>query len=216
MHGAMRGGSAPESLEGAATEGQAALPAPIPTEAPKGEAPPPGGAVPHDVTGTISTTPPPSAGAAVVYLEDAPIVPGVGAHAVVDNRSMSFIPFVAVVAAGGRVVFTNADPFPHNVFSPDNERFNIGLVPPKGSVAHVFSTPGAYTLLCNLHPNMLGYLVVTPSSYFAKANAKGQYALKGVPAGTYKMTAWAPRQQTVTQSVTIKDGDVTVDFTLHR
>jgi plastocyanin len=169
-----------------------------------------------NVTGTVTTTPARSAGAAVVYLEDAPVVANRGTSAAIDNKGMSFIPFVTVVAAGGRVLFNNSDPFPHNVFSPDNERFNLGMIAQKGASAHVFKTPGVYSLLCNLHPNMLGYIVVTPSSYFAKANGKGQFTVKDVPAGTYKITAWAPRQQLVTQSITVKDADVTADFALHR
>ena len=40
--------------------------------------------------------------------------------------------------------------------------------------------------------------------------------MKHVPSGTYKITAWAPRQTPVTQSVTVADGDVTVNFDLHR
>jgi Carboxypeptidase regulatory-like domain len=58
---------------------------------------------------------------------------------------------------------------------------------------------------------------VTPSSYFAKTDGKGQYRMKDVPSGTYQMSAWAPRQAKVTQPITVKDGtDVTLDFELHR
>jgi len=151
-----------------------------------------------------------------VYLEDAGIVPKRGSIAGIDNHGMSFNPYVTVVTTGGRVVFSNSDPFPHNVFSPDNERFNLGTVQMKGSTAHTFKTAGVYSLLCNLHPNMLGYVVVSPSSYFAKANAKGQFIIKDVPPGTYKITAWAPRLATLTQSIAVKDADVTADFALHR
>jgi hypothetical protein len=121
-----------------------------------------------------------------------------------------------VVAEGGRVVFTNEDPFPHNVFSPDNEKFNMGNVPQHGAHQRVFHAPGPYTLLCNLHPGMLGYLLVTPSTWWAKTDAKGKFDMKHVPNGTYKVTAWAPRQAPVTQSVSVTDGDVTVNFDLHR
>jgi len=82
--------------------------------------------------------------------------------------------------------------------------------------SHVFPNAGNYALLCNVHPAMLGYLVVTPSSYYAKADAQGHFAIKGVPPGTYKVTAWAPRQKTITQTVTLKDTDVTTNFELHR
>jgi hypothetical protein len=63
---------------------------------------------------------------------------------------------------------------------------------------------------------MLGYLLVTPSTWFARTDAKGNFSMKHVPAGTYKVTAWAPRQAPVTQTVTVADGDVNVHFDLHR
>ncbi len=226
-------GPAPPSAASAAAA--AFVPSAPPTPAPCPSAPVAGNAVPtrvdatsmppaptpsvaaaHAISGTVTTVPAHGFATAVVYLEDAGVVPERGASAVVDNRGMSFAPYITVVAAGGRVVFSNSDPFPHNVFSPDNERFNLGMVPMKGSTAHAFKTPGVYTLLCNLHPNMLGYVVVSPSSYFAKANAKGQFAIKDVPAGAYKITAWAPRLKPVTEPIVIKDTDVTLDFALHR
>ena len=205
----------PNSPEPAADSSAAAAAAPAAVQAPvAGTAAPASGA--QSIVGTVTTVPARAAGTAVVYLEDAGIVPSRGALAGVDNHGMSFIPYITVVAAGGRVVFSNSDPFPHNVFSPDNERFNLGTVQMKGSSAHAFKTPGVYSLLCNLHPNMLGFVVVSPSSYFAKANAKGQFTIKDVPPGTYKITAWAPRLPTATQSIVVGGADVTTDFALHR
>jgi len=167
------------------------------------------------LSGTVTTTPAAAAANAVVYLEDAPIEPTAKMSATVDNRQMTFAPFLAVVPVGGHVVFHNSDPFPHNVFSPDNDKFNIGVIAQGAATSHTFKTPGKYTLLCNLHPGMIGYVIVLPSSYFAKSDAKGHYTIKDVPPGTYKVTAWAPRQQPVTQSSKV-DGDVTLDFQLHR
>lgn len=169
------------------------------------------------ITGVVATVPKGVAANAVVYIEDAPIEPSAKMTANVDNRTMTFIPFVTVIPAGGRVVFHDSDPFPHNVFSPDAEKFNMGTISQGQVIAHAFKNAGAYTLLCNLHPGMLGYVVVSPSSYFGKADARGHYTIKDVPAGTYKVTAWAPRQIPVTQSVTVKGGsEATLDFELHR
>jgi len=181
-----------------------------------GGAPAPAAVTHANITGHVTTQPPKLAPHAVVWLDDAPKDPTRGMVARIDNRGMTYAPFVQVVAAGGKVSFGNSDPFPHNVFSPDNEKFNMGQIAPRQARSHVFDKPGTYSLLCNLHPNMLGYLVVTPSSYFAKADAKGHFTIKDVPAGTYQITAWAPRQKTVTQPVTIKDGDASVSFELHR
>ena len=153
---------------------------------------------------------------AVVYLEDAPIEPTAKMTALIDNKTMAFMPFVTVIPVGGKVTFKNDDPFPHNVFSPDAEKFNMGTISQHQAMIHGFPKAGAYTLLCNLHPGMLGYLIVAPSSYFAKTDAKGHYTIKAVPPGTYKATAWAARLPTVTQPVVVKSGDATLDFDLHR
>ena len=168
------------------------------------------------ITGTLTTTPAAAAATAVVYLEDGPIEPNAKMSVTVDNSKMSFYPYVAVIPVGGKVIFHNSDPFPHNVFSPDGEKFNMGNIPQNGAHQRVFHTPGPFTLLCNLHPGMLGYLLVTPSTWWAKTDAKGKFVMKHVPSGTYKVTAWAPRQAPITQSVTVAEGDVTINFDLHR
>jgi plastocyanin len=193
-------GGAP--TEGGAATVAAATPAPVIAAA--------------SIAGSVTTVPKAAAASAVVYLEDAPVDPAAKMSASITNRMMTFSPFVAVVPVGGKAIFRNEDPFPHNVFSPDNEKFNMGIIPQRAAAVRVMKSAGTYTLLCNLHPGMLGYLVVSPSSYFAKADAQGRFAIKNVPPGTYKATAWAPRQQPVTQSVTVKDGDASINFELHR
>jgi len=168
------------------------------------------------VMGTVTTTPASSAANAVIYLEDGPIEPTAKMGATIDNHQMTFAPFVAVIPTGGHVAFHNSDPFPHNVFSPDHEKFNLGNIAQGTSAVRTFKKPGAYTLLCNLHPGMIGYVLVSPSSYFAKADSKGHFTIKDVPAGSYQLTAWAPRQQPVTQPVRVDAAEATVNFELHR
>jgi plastocyanin len=191
---------------GSASGEPAPLPVP-PTSVPRG-----------NIVGAVTTKPAGLQSTAVVYLEDGPKEdsPSHLQTVTIENRAMNFIPFVSVAGEGAKVVFSNADPFPHNVFSPDNEKFNLGNIPQNGARVRSFKNPGAYSLLCNLHPGMLGYLLVTPSTWYARANAKGSFVMKHVPNGTYKVTAWAPREAPLTQSVTVADGDVTVNFDLHR
>lgn len=198
--------AAPPASASASASAEAALPVP-PKSIPRG-----------NIVGVITTKPVGLQAQAIVYLEDGPTedVPSHGQTVTIENRAMNFIPFVSVAAVGAKVVFANTDPFPHNVFSPDNDKFNMGNIPQNGAHVRTFKSPGAYTLLCNLHPGMLGYLVVTPSTWFARGDAKGKYLMKHVPSGTYKLTAWAPRQAPVTQPVTVADGDVTVNFDMHR
>jgi plastocyanin len=181
-------------------------------------APAPAADAVFDITGAVATKPASARSSAVVYLEDGPKRDDEARHPVsIVNQQMRFAPFVAVTEVGSKVAFVNGDPFPHNIFSPDNEKFNLGMIPQKSTRTREFATAGAYSLLCNLHPNMLGYLLVVPNGgWYAKADAAGQYAIKRVPKGTYKVTAWAPRQVAVTQTVTVGDGDAKVDFDLHR
>lgn len=150
---------------------------------------------------------------AVVYLQNGPKGPSV--DATINNKQMNFVPEVAVVTVGGKVKFTNSDPFPHNVFSPDHEKFDLGMIQQHGVASKSFEKLGVYTLLCNLHPNMKGYVVVVPSSHFAKVDAKGNFTIKDIPVGTYQVTAWAPHVKVETQNVTV-GANTTVKFDLHR
>ncbi|MFO0566863.1 MAG: plastocyanin/azurin family copper-binding protein [Polyangiaceae bacterium] len=171
----------------------------------------PAGPSKFNITGTVTSGGKP-AKFAVVYLEDAPKDPTRGMKASVDQRMMMFIPYTAVVAAGGAITFVNSDPFPHNVFSPGSEKFDLGTIPKGGVGRYTFKKPGAYTLLCNVHPGMIGYVYAAPSSYFATANVKGQFTIKQVPEGTYKINAWAPKMQGQAKSVSVKGAEASVDL----
>jgi hypothetical protein len=44
-----------------------------------------------------------------------------------------------------------------------------------------FDTPGVVPLLCNVHPEMSGYIIVTPTSYFAETGDSGNLKIANVP-----------------------------------
>jgi len=199
-------GGAPEAVA-TADAGVAAKPG----EAPAAAAAPAAGGGQFNITGVVTSGGKP-AKFAVVFLEDGPKDPKRGMKTTVDQRMMMFLPYTAVVAAGGAATFVNSDPFPHNVFSPNNEKFDLGTIPKGGVGRYVFKKPGAYTLLCNVHPGMLGYIYAAPSSYFATADVKGKFTIKQVPDGTYKINAWAPKMQGQAKSVTVKGAEASVDL----
>ena len=155
-------------------------------------------------------------GGGVVYIADASAKrPGAPTSATINIREKEFTPFIAVITAGSTIEFGNVDPLTHHIFSPDGEKWDTGNLPQQGTVGRTFDSPGAYTLLCNFHPEMLGYLLVIPSSYFGMVGTDGKYALTGVPPGTYQLTAWVPRLESTTQSVTVTaSGDATANFEL--
>ena len=169
------------------------------------------------IAGTVTFTPETTRkGAGVVYLEDAPKAPGVAAKVEVDVKNKEFAPFIAVVTSGGTVTFANRDALTHHVFSPDLPGWDTGYLRKDDSVSRRFDAPGPVALLCNIHPEMIGYLLVIPSTLFGSLGPDGKYAIANVPPGTYRATAWSPRTPTVTQSVTVgASGSVTANFELH-
>jgi plastocyanin/mono/diheme cytochrome c family protein len=193
------------------------------TPAPSEAAPPPAASAPApapspsvepgDIVGTVKLPSGKPARWAVVYLEDGPREDAKPATAWIDNRQMVFAPYVSVVTVGGRVTFHNSDPFPHNVFAVAPERFDMGLLQSGEARSRVFTKTGGYALLCNMHPSMLAYLFVSPSSVHAIADGNGAYRLKGVPGGSWRIGAWAPRMKAV-EAVTVSGGELTVDLTL--
>jgi len=151
----------------------------------------------------------------VVYLEDAPRQPGVATTADVYIHHKDFTPFIAVVAAGGTVTFGNRDALTHHMFSPELPGWDTGYLQQDGTVARRFDAPGAISLLCNIHPEMIGYLLVVPSTSFALVAPDGKYAISDVPPGTYRATFWAPRAAPFTWPVTVTaDGVATANFEL--
>ena len=192
-------------------------PAPVtPAAAPPAVAPaaplPPG----PRIVGTVATNPPNAVrDGAIVYLEDGPKKADAPMTASIDIRDKLFTPFIQVVPVGGTVTFGNRDALTHHVFSPDIAQWDTGYLQKDQTVSRKFDAPGTFALLCNIHPEMIGYLAVVPSGYFARVGADGKYALGGLPPGTYKVTAWAPRQVAASQSVTVPaSGEATANFEL--
>jgi plastocyanin len=166
-------------------------------------------------TVVVSSTGKPPTGGGVVYLEDAPKQPGVATTATVDVHNKEFSPFIAVITTGGTVTFGNKDALTHHVFSPDLQKWDTGYLKKNETAGRTFDTPGPIALLCNIHPEMLGYVLVIPSTYFGKLGPDGKYLIADVPPGTYKATAWSPGIPTTTQSVTVApDSATTAGFEL--
>ncbi len=151
----------------------------------------------------------------VVFLEDALKQPGVATTAAINVDHKQFSPFISVITTGGTATFGNKDALTHHVFSPDVQKWDTGYLEQNETAARTFDAPGPVSLLCNIHPEMLGYLLVIPSTYFGTLGPSGEYAIADVPAGTYRVTAWSPRLPTATQSVTVgPTGVATANFEL--
>jgi plastocyanin len=179
------------------------------------------GAAGSTVSGTVKISGLASNADAVVYVQQAPGTFPAGKPADMDQRKMQFLPHVLPIVAGTPVKFLNSDPTPHNVFSPDNEKYNLGTWPQGQTKDYVFSKcakpPCVYTQLCRVHPEMEGYIVVLQNPFFAVTGKDGHYQIDNVPPGTYTLAVWHSKAKTQPKPVTVEAGKpVNVDFTLGR
>lgn len=157
-------------------------------------------------------------GTSVVWL-DTPgkAFPAADKHVVVDQRNLMFQPHIVVVQAGTTVDFLNSDNVAHNVFWPaisgdKKAAHNLGTWPKGEKKPFKFDKPGVVPLLCNVHPEMSGYVIVTPSPYFAQTDASGNYTIPNVPDGNYTITVWHEGAKPVSKTITVK-GDAKEDLT---
>lgn len=111
----------------------------------------------------------------------------------IDQRTKEFTPRILPVLAGTTVHFHNSDGFEHNVNSPDGEEFDLGNWGKGQHRPYTFKQAGVYTLLCRVHPEMVGYAVVTSTPYFAVTDLEGNFRISDVPAGSWKLKVWNER-----------------------
>ncbi len=159
---------------------------------------------------------------AVVYIEKVPgkTFPAPKTHAKIDQHNMTFKPRVLAVLTGTTVDFLNSDDVLHNVYSPDkcDGKFNLGSWPKGQTKSMTFSQPGCFaTLLCNVHPEMQGTVVVLETPYSAVTGADGSFSIKGVPAGKYTLKIWHEKLKAPAQQITVTEsGDCEVTFSISR
>ena len=161
-------------------------------------------------------------GESVVYVEAiaGKTFPAPTARPVIDQKGLMFSPHIVAVEQGTTVDFLNSDKVAHNVFWPSvggNKKLthNLGTWPQGEKRPFKFDNPGAIALLCNVHPEMSGYIVVSPTPYFAVSDKSGAYKIENVPDGSYTVTAWHEGAKNSTKPVAVA-GDGKADFTLSK
>lgn len=176
-----------------------------------------------DIKGKVSVQGLKSAENIAVYVDTIPDkkfdVPT--AKPVVDQAKMTFSPHLTVVPVGTTVEFLNSDPVGHNVYWPSvsgNKKLahNLGTWPKGEKKSFQFNDPGVVSLLCNVHPEMNGYILVSPTPYFAVTDKSGDYEIKNVPAGKYTLKTWSEDGKVTTQAVEVTASGVTVDLTVKK
>jgi plastocyanin len=169
------------------------------------------------ITGKVDVTPAKYLEETVVYLKGAKAPERAPETKSMDQKAMTFVPHVLVISRGDSVNFLNHDNVAHNVYSPDNEGYNLGSFKQDEQRSYKFQKEGAYTQLCSLHPEMLAFVFVAPGPYAAAVDKKGSFTIAHVPPGTYQLAVWNSHLKAPDKPVTVAAGQtVTENLSLKR
>lgn len=134
---------------------------------------------------------------AVLLLEPlagkAPVKPAQGVE--ISQQNKSFMPSVSVIPVGTKVAFPNQDTVRHHVYSfSEAKKFELKLYAGKPENPVSFDRAGVVVLGCNIHDQMVAYVVVVDTPWFAVSGDDGTVRIRDVPSGDYQVQTWHPRR----------------------
>jgi hypothetical protein len=143
-----------------------------------------------------------------------------------DQKECRFRPYLQVMANGGKVTTFNHDDVIHNVHAYELFPMDDGRVA-RRTVLNVtqFNFDPAFTraiklrrgkvvkLECEAHDFMHSWVFVARNPYYAIVDDNGEFAITGVPPGTYIVRSWHGRLGEKEMSVEVEaGGNAKADF----
>ncbi len=112
----------------------------------------------------------------------------------ITQAQRTFVPAVLPVTRGTQVEFPNEDTVRHHVYSfSPAKRFELKLYVGTPPEPILFDRPGVVVLGCNIHDEMVAWVVVLDTPHFGMTDATGRVQLEGVPPGEYQLRVWHER-----------------------
>ena len=144
----------------------------------------------------------------VMAAEGRPVPP---VRAVMDQLNRAFDPDLLIIPVGSTVEFPNSDSVSHQIYSfSPAKRFQLPLYRGTPYPPVRFDQAGVVTIGCNIHDEMVAYLVVTDAQYFGRTNANGTWTTD-IPRGKYRVSVWHPRMNDdaneLDRELTVGEGD---------
>ena len=132
---------------------------------------------------------------AVVFLESAEARQAAKPLPLIDivQADKAFVPAVTVVTPGTAVRFPNRDTVRHHVYSISPVKsFELKLYVGTPASPVVFDKPGVAVLGCNIHDQMVAWVVIVETPWFGQTASDGRWRLADVPPGSYRLRTWHP------------------------
>jgi plastocyanin len=151
---------------------------------------------------------------AVVYADDLPDETAPPqARATMKQLHLHFSPQVLPVLQGTTVDFANQDETAHNVFSPSPPAFDLGTFG-DGVRSFLFQAPGPHVILCNVHLEMVAWVLVLRNPSFTSVDDDGRFSLK-LPPGHRRLVLWRPREREITKDIEVlPEGRTEIEWVL--
>lgn len=136
----------------------------------------------------------------VVYVEkiDGVTYPPMNPVPVLGQKRNTYVPHILPIVVGSKVEMRSDDPELHNVYafatSQKKMLFNIGIPPNSPPQHQTFSKEGVVRLTCNVHKEMLAFILVLQNPYFVVIEkGTNEFLIKDVPAGKYQLRLWGEK-----------------------
>ena len=143
---------------------------------------------------------------AVVFVKAGPAAAVAAKTVQLDQKGMVFLPRILPIAKGWTIEFLNSDPVAHNVYTIDGEKYDLGTWPQGQKKKYTFTRSGVYRQLCKVHDDMIAYVVVLDTPWFAVSDKEGKLSLSGLAPGAYTFGVWHEKLGAVDFAVQIAAG----------
>jgi hypothetical protein len=126
--------------------------------------------------------------------------------AVLDQKGCKYVPRVVVVPTTGELDILNSDGILHNIHTHSTANPAINKAQPKfkKTLTEKFTKPEIVKATCDAHGWMTGWVVATDHPFVAVTDEKGNFTMKDVPAGNYKVEIWHETLGKQVKEVSIK------------
>lgn len=130
----------------------------------------------------------------------------------IDNTKCYFEPFVGVAYKGAKFIIKNSDPILHNtnlgLMLQDKRQtvYNLALPKKDQVIAKEVKRTGLHAIKCDAHGWMRAYIFASEHPYAAVTSASGDFEIKDLPPGKYKVKIWHEGFAEVVKDVEVAAG----------